>query len=269
MALELTWEQMDFLSIHMYVSNHHEQDTPSYLGLAKRFEDFVDTMAATLRYVKAKTRSKHDIYLSWDEWQVWHPGQHAGKWEEAPHLAEVGYNLEDALVVAQWLNVFLRKSDVLKAACVAQVVNIISWLHTTRDSLLKHTSYWPFKWVSNNARGNALDVLVRSPQYENKQFGSTPLLDVSASHDPATGAAAMFIVNRSQSEIVTTDVLWEGAVPKDVKSAWQLAGDDPQAGNTHENPNNVVPKQLKNVKIEDGKMRLRLPPLSFTTITLA
>ncbi len=268
-ALELTWEQMDFLSIHMYVSNHHEQDTPSYLGLAKRFEDFVDTMAATLRYVKAKTRSKHDIYLSWDEWQVWHPGQHAGKWEEAPHLAEVGYNLEDALVVAQWLNVFLRKSDVLKAACVAQVVNIISWLHTTRDSLLKHTSYWPFKWVSNNARGNALDVLVRSPQYENKQFGSTPLLDVSASHDPATGAAAMFIVNRSQSETVTTDVLWEGAVPKDVKSAWQLAGDDPQAGNTHENPNNVVPKQLKNVKIEDGKMRLRLPPLSFTTITLA
>jgi hypothetical protein len=36
-----------------------------------------------------------------------------GNWSEAPHLAEEIYNLDDALVVAQWLNVFLRKSHVL------------------------------------------------------------------------------------------------------------------------------------------------------------
>ena len=54
-----------------------------------------------------------------------------GEWTEAPHLAEEIYNLEDALVVAQWLNVFLRKCDVLKIGCVAQIVNIISWLQTT------------------------------------------------------------------------------------------------------------------------------------------
>ena len=46
-------------------------------GAATRFEGFVDTMAGTLRYVKAKNRSKHDVYLSWDEWQVWHPGDDA------------------------------------------------------------------------------------------------------------------------------------------------------------------------------------------------
>ena len=71
---------------------------------------------------KAKRRSKHDIYLSWDEWQVWYKGDPVeGNWTEAPHLAEEIYNLEDALVVAQWLNVFLRKSHVLKIACVAQM----------------------------------------------------------------------------------------------------------------------------------------------------
>jgi alpha-N-arabinofuranosidase len=268
-ALEYCWDKMDYLSIHMYVTNHHDQDTPSYLGLAKRFEDFVDTMAATLRYAKAKARGKNDIYLSWDEWQVWHPADNHGKWTEAPHLSEVGYNLEDALVVAQWLNVFLRKSDVLKVACVAQIANIISWIHTRRDGHLKHTSFYPFKFISNWARGNALDVLVKAPTYENKQFGTSSLLDVSASHDPATGKQAVFIVNRSQAESVTTDLIWQDGAPSQVAEAWQLSGDDPKAENTWDNPNIIAPKKLSRLKLEDDVMRLRLPPLSFTAISLA
>lgn len=267
-ALEHCWDVMDYLSIHMYVSNHHDQDTPSYLGLARRFEDFVDTMAATLRYAKAKVRGKNDIYLSWDEWQVWHPGESNGRWTEAPHLAECGYTLEDALVVAQWLNVFLRKCDVLKIACVAQIVNIISWIHTRRDGLLKHTSFYPFKFVSNWARGHALDVRVKAPTYENKQFGATPLLDASASHDPATGRQAVFIVNRSLSEDVATELIWQGGAPSRVLEAWQLAGDDPKAANTWEHPHAVVPRPVNGLKLEDGVLHLRLPPLSFTAVSL-
>ena len=63
--------------------------------------------------------------------------------------------------MAQWLNVFLRKSNVLKIACVAQIVNVISWIQTRTDGLLMQPSYYPFKLVSNHARGNALDVLVK------------------------------------------------------------------------------------------------------------
>jgi len=267
-ALEQCWDKMDYLSIHMYVSNHHEQDTPSYLGLAKRFEDFVDTMAATLRYAKAKARGKNDIYLSWDEWQVWHPGEHDGHWTEAPHLAEVGYNLEDALVVAQWLNVFLRKADVLKVACVAQIANIISWIHTRRDGLLKHSSYYPFKLVSNFARGNSLDAYVKAPVYENKDFGTSSLLDVSASHDPATAQQAVFIVNRSQTESVTTDITWQDGAPTQVIEAWQMAGTDPKQENTWDAPEAVVPKKLGRVKLDGKTLKLRLPPLSFTALKL-
>ncbi len=267
-ALEHCWDKVDYLSIHMYVSNHHEQDTPSYLGLAQRFEDFVDTMAATLRYVKAKVRANNDVYLSWDEWQVWHPHDTHGQWTEAPHLAEAGYNLEDALVVAQWLNVFLRKCDVLKIACVAQIVNIISWIHTRRDGLLKHTSFYPFKFVSNWARGYSLDALVKAPTYENKQFGTSSLLDVSASHDPATHQQAVFVVNRSLSEPVTTEVTWQDAPPAGVVEAWQLSGDDPKAGNTWDRPQAVVPRPLTSLRMDGRSLHLQLPPLSFTAIRL-
>lgn len=265
-ALEHTWDKMDYLSIHMYDTNHHMQDTPSYLALARRFEDFVDTMSGVLRYVKAKNRSSHDVYLSWDEWQVWHPGQHEGNWQEAPPLAEVGYNLEDALVVAQWMNVFLRKSDVVKIACVAQVVNIISWLHTKKDGLLVHTSFYPFKFMSNMAKGNALDVVLRTPQTPTNRFGDVPTLDVSASHNPETGRIAVFIVNRSTTTAQITDLVFQSDMPTQVLQAWQMSGTDPKAGNTWENPNAVVAQPLAVPAPKDGSLTLSLPAMSYTAI---
>lgn len=267
-ALEICWEKVDYHSIHYYAGNN-DNDSASYLALAVELEEFVDTMAATLRYAKAKRRSKHDVYLSWDEWQVWYKDRSGrGGWTEAPHLSEEIYNLEDALVVAQWLNVFLRKADVLKIACVAQIVNIISWLQTRSDGLLVQTSFYPFKLMSNMARGNALDVFTQAPLVETKRYGGVPILDVSASHDPANGQQALFIVNRSQSDTVNTEINWQSGAPGAVNEIWQLAGNDLKAANTWENPNAIVPKKLRKTALKDGKLTLRLPPMSFTAVSV-
>ena len=265
-ALEHCWDKVDYHSIHYYAGNW-DDDTTSYLALAAQLEDFVDTLAGTLRYVKAKTRSKHDVYLSWDEWQVWYKDRGGrGGWTEAPHLCEEIYNLEDALVVAQWLNVFLRKCDVLKIACVAQVVNIISWLQTKTDDLLKQISFYPFKLVSTLARGNSLDLLVQAPLHETPKYGDQPLLDVSASHDPATGNGAVFIVNRSQTEALTTTLHWQSDAPIAISELWQLSGTDVKAANTWDNPHNIVAQQLSAPTMQDNELTLQLPPLSFTAI---
>ena len=266
-ALEEAWEHMDYLSIHYYAGNR-ENDTPSFLANAVLFENYVDTMEGVLRYVKAQRRSKHDIYLSWDEWQVWYKGDPLqGNWNEAPHLAEEMYNLEDALVVGQWLNVFLRKSHVLKIACVAQIVNVISWIHTRSDELLKHPSYYVFELVSNYARGRALDALVKAPHVETKQFGDVPMLDVSASYDEVSGNGALFIVNRSLTESVATDLLWQDGRKVVMGDAWQLAGADPKAGNTWENRNALTAQPIAAPRASDGQATLLLPPLSFTVLT--
>jgi alpha-N-arabinofuranosidase len=228
----------------------------------------VDTLEGTLRYVKAKRHSNHQVYLSWDEWQVWYKGDPVqGDWTEAPHLAEEMYNLEDALVVAQWLNVFLRMSQVLKIACVAQIVNVISWLHTRSDGLLKHPSYYAFKLVSNHARGDALDVLVKAPQVETKQYDAVPALDVSASYDAETGQGAVFIVNRSQTDSVTTDLTWQDGKTVQVENAWQMAGTDPKQVNTWEAPDQLIAKSIPVPTIDAGLATVTLPPLSFTVFT--
>ena len=266
-ALEEAWEHMDYLSIHYYAGNR-ENDTPSFLANSVLFEHYVDTMEGVLRYVKAKRRSKHDVYLSWDEWQVWYKGDPVqGNWTEAPHLSEEMYNLEDALVVGQWLNVFLRKSHVLKIACVAQIVNVISWIHTRGDELLKHPSYYVFELVSNHARGQALDVLVKAPRTETAQFGDVPMLDVSASYDPADGSGAIFVVNRSLTESVVTDLVWQDGRNVTMEKAWQLAGTDPKAGNTWEAPNALTAQPITAPVVKDGKATIQLPPLSFTVLT--
>jgi alpha-N-arabinofuranosidase len=258
---------MDYLSMHYYAGNR-EDDTASYLASAVLFERYVDTLEGTLRYVKAKRRSKHDVYLSWDEWQVWYKGDPVrGNWTEAPHLAEEIYNLEDALVVAQWLNVFLRKSHVLKIACVAQIVNVISWLHTRRDGLLKQPSYYAFKLVSNLARGEALDVLVKAPELETKQYDAVPALDVSASYDDEMHRGAIFLVNRGQTEAVVTNIVWQDGKTVHIDEAWQLAGSDPKEVNSWDEPNRLIANAISAPTVEDGRVTLSLPPLSFTALS--
>ncbi len=267
-ALETCWDKIDYLSMHYYAGNR-DNDSTSYLASAIKFENFVDTLAGTLRYVKARNRSQHDVYLSWDEWQVWYKDTSGrGGWTEAPHLSEEIYNLEDALVVAQWLNVFLRKCDVLKIACVAQIVNVISWLQTRPDGLLKQSSFYPFMLMSKLARGNSLDLLVRGPRHETTHYGDVSLLDVSASHDPATGETAIFMVNRSQTETVPTTLNWQSEAPTRVSAAWQLTGPDLKAANSWQQPDLLAARPFAAPQVDDKRLTLALPPRSLTVLQL-
>lgn len=268
-ALEIGWKHIDYLSLHYYADNHAD-DTPSFLASASQFENHIDTLASTLRYVKAKLRSNHDVYLSWDEWNVWYKDMTLdGNWQEAPHLIEEVYNLEDALVVAQWLNVFLRRCDVLKIACIAQLVNIIAPILTRTDGILLQSIYYPFQLFRRYASGNSLDVLCVSPQYETKRFGPMPVLDVSASYQEESGNNSIFIVNRNQTAPEAIEIEWRAWKPGKVTRVIQVSGTGPKQANTFENPNNIVPREIKPPMIRENKLRMEVPPLSFTTLTVS
>lgn len=265
-VLETCWDQVDYLALHYYATNQ-PSDTPSYLAMAAQFESHLDTLSGLLRYVKTQNRSNHDVHLSWDEWNVWYKDTSgAGGWQVAPHLSEEIYNLEDALVVAQWMSVFLRRCDVLKIACIAQIVNTISPLLTTSDKLLKQSTYYPFVLFAQNASGKALDALVTAPEYETERFGTQQLIDVSASYDEELDRGAVFLVNRSLTETITTEVEWQGAAPSAAQPIYQMSGSDPKAANSFEQPDVVVPAKLAAPEVRDGRITLSLPPLSFTVV---
>ena len=124
-------------------------------------------------YVKAKKRSKRDVKISFDEWNVWyherkndHERMKSWGWPHAPALLEDIYNFEDVLQVGCILNTFLRRSDVVKIACIAQLVNVIAPIMTdtgrrglAADDLLAvpvRLAAWPRHRAATGRRGARL-----------------------------------------------------------------------------------------------------------------
>ena len=98
-------------------------------GEGVEIERILADYASVIGYVRGLKRSNKRVYLAFDEWNVWYRARHGehtrGAWSEAPPLLEEVYNLEDALVCAQYLTAFLRHADLVKVACLAQIVNVI------------------------------------------------------------------------------------------------------------------------------------------------
>ena len=54
-------------------------------------------------------------------------------WQIAPHLLEDIYDFEDAILVGLILITFLKHTDRLKMACLAQLVNVIAPIMTENE----------------------------------------------------------------------------------------------------------------------------------------
>ena len=63
------------------------------------------------------------------------------------------------------------------------------------------------------AKGKSLDAHVRAPLVNSKRFGDQAALDVSASYDEASKTMCVFIVNRSQTETLPTELVWQNGAP--------------------------------------------------------
>jgi alpha-N-arabinofuranosidase len=145
--------------------------------------------------------------ICFDEWNVWDPLRAPG--EEG---AEEKYTLSDALAVSIWLNVFIRQSKYMGMANIAQSVNVISPLMTTKDGILKQPTWWPLLLFSKYMRGSTIAVNLRSGEYLGDTQPAwirgtieTPWLDVSATLDDA-GVVNLAVVNIHETKDFETDV---------------------------------------------------------------
>ena len=53
--LEATYDQVDYISLHMYFENY-EKNTAEYLALPEKLERYIGTVGGVIDYVKAKKR---------------------------------------------------------------------------------------------------------------------------------------------------------------------------------------------------------------------
>jgi alpha-N-arabinofuranosidase len=163
----------------------------------------------------------------------------------------------------------LKHADRVKAACLAQLVNVIAPIMTEPGGpVWRQTIFFPFAITARLARGMVLRLAIESPRYETSEYGSVPLVDAVATIDNESGAAALFMVNRSQDTVTTVSIDVGSLGPVRLGESFTLADDDPTATNTLEHPERVAPTPNRSVRIQDGVLTVDLPAISWTALQL-
>ncbi len=283
-VLEECYDQVDAISLHNYYGNTKQltgEKTSRYLAMNLDMERQIQEIIAVCDYVQALQRSPKQLWLSFDEWNVWYRARGGtfanGNRQFAPHLLEEPYNLEDALLVGGFINTLLRQSARTHVACLAQIVNVIAPLMTNEKSLLRNTIYYPYAWSLKFARGRVLNARVASETYPIKGEGlradfardeDVPYVDVVVTLDREQNQAAVFMLNRDLSGEREVALTWHDPTPSRVLFCETLTGSDLKATNTFEQPNHVTPQKL-DAPAPGRTMTFKLPAASYTVAHLA
>jgi alpha-N-arabinofuranosidase len=272
-VLEQCYQYVDALSLHRYVGNSQEDtggDSSKYMAINLTMDRQIAETVAVCDLVRGRKRSPKKLWLSFDEWNVWYRARGGdadnGHEQEAPHLLEEVYNLEDALVVGGIVNTLLRNADRVKLACLAQLVNVIAPIMTNANGLFRQTIYYPYSWGLQMARGAVLNVLSESPTYEVKGIGQVPYLDVTATFDKETGKTSLFILNRDLAKSREIEVQWQDAPPARLLTALTLTGSDLKAVNSFDAPKHVVPQDLNKPTTSSSHSKFEVPACSYTVV---
>lgn len=268
-VLEHCFPYIDYLSLHQYYQNN-DGDIPSFLARSVEMEGFIREVADICRAEKARKDSAHEVFLSFDEWNVWYHFQKEGnipeKWVFPRPIEEERYDGADALLVGCMINTLLRNADVVKIACLAQLVNTIAAIMTEPNGAAwVQTIYYPFLYASRFGRGSSLRVSVDSPTYACAVGDAIPLIDCAATLAKDGGEIVLFLINRSldrelECTISLTDV---GAIS--ISDYVSIYGFMPGDGNTAD-VSSVFPRKNSSCSCGKGQVTATLPRFSWNMI---
>lgn len=287
-VLEQTYDTVDGISLHHYWGNTEENnnDSSKYMAMNLAMDRQINEITAVCDTVRAQKRSGKQLFLSFDEWNVWYrarDGDYAnGHGKAAQHLLEEPYNLEDAVLVGGLANSLIRHADRVKVACLAQLVNVIAPITTNENGILRHTIFYPYQWALKYAHGSSLSIAPEGPSYRVDTlgkpieasglaapgFGAVPYLDVVVTHQPEKNTATLLIMNRDLQNEQELEINWHDLTPTKVLAFETITGTDLKAGNTFADPKKVVPQTLESPKV-GSKMTVKLPARSYSVLSLA
>lgn len=273
-VLEHCYDEIDHISLHMYFANR-DKNTANYLALNHKLDRYIGTVKSTIDFVQAKKRSKKQVTISFDEWNVWYHSNAADRaildgkegWPQAPRLLEDAYNFEDVLQVGCIINTFIRRSDIVKMACLAQLVNVIAPIMTEPGGAAwRQTIFYPFLFASRFGRGTALQLQVACDAYDCAVAERVPYLDISGVHDAEAGTLTFFAVNRHASEAIELDLALHGFGAGSVIEHRVMTHQELTAVNDLAMPDRVVPQAGSGAAVADGRLTATLTPYSYQMI---
>jgi alpha-N-arabinofuranosidase len=272
-VLERCYPVVDHISLHAYYQER-DGDLDSFLASSVALEGFIDAVVSTVKQVQHALNQTKMVGLSFDEWNVWYldefekSGAITDGWPVAPRLLEDVYTVADGVVVGSLLIALLKHSDHVRAASLAQLVNVIAPVMTEPGGpAWRQTTFFPFAATSRLAAGDVLRLDIASSSYETALHGDVATIDAVATYAADTEQIAVFMVNRARQPCrVTLDF-------RDVRAARllecsTLAHSDPYAQNSLGQPTRVSLRANDSATFMDGRATITLPAVSWSACSV-
>lgn len=277
-VLAKTYDQVDYISCHAYY--HPElradgtRDMGSFLASGVDMEGFIRDVAATIDAVRAQLKSDHDVFISFDEWNVWYLNEEPsrnpegiGNWPVAPRLLEDVYTAADAVVFGDLLITLLKHADRVRSASLAQLVNVIAPIMTEpAGPAWRQTTFYPFSLTARLARGGVvMEPRLACGTVDTDRYGEVPSINAVAVRC-ADGSVAVFAVNRSLDRESRFEIRLPEGGAWSMAEASTLHEDDLFACNTLAEQERVTMHGNDSVTLDGGMVGVTLPPVSWTVV---
>jgi len=251
-------DHIDYLSLHHY-SGNYDKDHNKFMAITTRVDRIITTTEGLINEVRDRYHVDHPIYIAFDEYNVWYRAFTEQKLEEH-------YNMEDALVVAMYLNTFVRHANSVKMANMAQLVNVIAPMMVTNDKLWLQTIYHPLALFATRCKGSSVNAYVQCDTYDAGDYKKVPWLDVSVVHDATNKQLVVNVVNRSADK----------AIPASIENQWGNLGSTATATEINSasltDENSVNEQKVKPVErslsIKGNTFNYTFPAHSFTQLII-
>ena len=189
---------IDYISVHQYVNNA-DSNHKKFMTATLFTDKIIKITEGLINEVKSRYRINRPIYIAFDEYNVWYRA-----WTE--QQLEEHYNLQDALVIAELMNCFIRNAHIVKMANMAQLVNVIAPMMVTNDKLWAQPIYYTLQLFATKCFGQSVSAFVEGDTYDVGEMKNNLYLDVSSAYNSDKGELIMNVVNRSENKPVETTI---------------------------------------------------------------
>ena len=258
-VVETLTDIAEYLSIHMYVSNN-EDNYYEYMGTSEHIEKYIRAVIGIIDGAVYHSHHGRKMKIAFDEWNATY-----SPIKDKVHHER--YTLEDALVVAMFLNSFIRHADVVKLANIAQLVNVIPPIFTSPEGMFLQTIFYPYELYSTENGSIALDAHCESNKFETKRYGNVPYLDVSATYEPTIRRISVNIINRHLTDIIPVTIENGHGDLLNTGKLFTINGDDIKVINDFTDQDKVK-TLVQGISVLANTFTVELPPHSVSMVQL-
>lgn len=300
-VLEECYSAVDYISLHHYHSA--PPDLPQALMAGyQAYEDYIRTEIALCDFVKTKLRSKKTMMLALDEYASMirprgktHLGMGGRQNAEMFNVFQPGrkyirhdpddwstrrnpprdHEMRQTLGLAGTMLVMLNHADRVKIGCATSGLAALCCID--REHVWKGAPHYPYTQLIRWAKGESLRCEISCETYDvpgyaiddmNQYGGFTGVqtIQAAAALDEEAGELAMFVINADAEEEQELKLDARGFEGWQFTEHIEMFTDDPEAQNTWDRPDRILPVRNTETKAEKGVVTARLKKESWNVL---